>query len=47
MVTEGKATLDSSLSHYATPADEESVTRTAVALEKNGIKLKTLPEMDL
>ena len=37
MVTEGKATLDSSLSHYATLADEESVTRTAVALEKNGI----------
>ena len=37
MVTEGKGTLDSSLSQYATLADEESVTRTAVALEKNGI----------
>ena len=37
MATEGKATLDSALSHYATLADEDSVTRTAVALEKNGI----------
>jgi hypothetical protein len=37
MVTEGKTSLDSSLSPYATLADEERVTRTAVALEENGI----------
>jgi LUD domain len=37
MVTEGKASFDSSLSHYETLADEDRVTRTAVALEENGI----------
>jgi hypothetical protein len=37
MVTERKVSLDSSLSYYATPADGERVTRTAVALEENGI----------
>ena len=37
VTTERKASLDTSLSHYATLADEERVTRTAVALEENGI----------
>jgi YkgG family uncharacterized protein len=37
MVTERTASVDSSLSRYASPADEERVIRTAAALEENGI----------
>jgi L-lactate utilization protein LutC len=37
MVTEQNASLDSSLSQYAALADDDRVTRTAAALEGNGI----------